>query len=95
MRLVEKIRKLFTRTPIKEESVKEKVLSDLKIYDDVILIIDETKYEGWISDITKNNFTVCYDTETEPFKEIIFPYSRPYNRSVIEFNGKKLYLNKI
>lgn len=95
MSLVEKIKSIFTRKQNKEQLIKElKTLESIKLYDDVILVIDNKRYKGWISDLSKNQLVICYDEEDNPFKEIIVPYSRPYNRSMIEFNNKKVYLNE-
>lgn len=95
MNLVEKIKTIFTRKQTKEQPIKEpKTLENIELYDDVILVIDNKQYKGWISDLSKTQLVICYDEEDNPFKEIVIPYSRPYNRSVIEFNNKKVYLNE-
>ena len=95
MNLVELIKNLFTRKQIKEQHIKDfKTLETIQVYDDVILVIDDVFYNGWISGKSKNNLIICYDAPSDPLKEVIIPYSRPYNQTFIKFNNKKLYLNK-
>lgn len=95
MKLVELIKKFFTRKQIKEQCIKDfKTLINLSIYDDVILVIEGVSYDGWISGISKNNLIVCYDTPEIKFVETVIPITRPYTRSIIKFNNKTLYLNK-
>lgn len=96
MKLVELIKTLFTRKQNKEPQKVEdfKTLETIKVYDDVIIKIDDKFYNGWISGITKNNLIICYDEPNDAFKEIVIPYNRPYNKSIITFNNKTVYLNK-
>lgn len=95
MNLVELIKKLFTRKQIKEQHIKDfKTLENITLYDDVIIVIDGIFYNGWISGISKNHLTICYDTPKTKFIETVIPITRPYTRSIIEFNNKILYLNK-
>ena len=94
MNLVELIKKLFTRKQIKESIKDFKTLENINVYDDVIIVIDGIFYNGWISGISKNHLTICYDTPKTKFVETIIPITRPYTQSIIEFNNKTLYLNK-
>lgn len=96
MNLVESIKKLFTRKQIKETQHIEdfKTLENVSLYDDVIIVIDGIFYNGWISGISKNHLTICYDTPDIKFAEVVIPMSRPYTQSIIKFNNKTLYLNK-
>lgn len=95
MNLVELIKNLFTRKQIKEQHIKDfKTLENVSLYDDVIIVIDGIFYNGWISGISKNHLTICYDTPDIKFAEAIIPITRPYTQSIIKFNNKTLYLNK-
>ena len=94
MNLVELIKKLFTRKQIKETKRDYKTLENICLYDDVIIVIDNIFYNGWISGISKNHLTICYDTPKIKFAETVIPITRPYNKTIIEFNNKRLYLNK-
>lgn len=95
MNLVEKIKKFFTRKQIKETHIKEiKTLENIALYDDVMIVVDGIFYNGWISGISKNHLTICYDTPDIKFIETVIPMTRPYTQSVIKFNNKTLYLNK-
>lgn len=95
MNLVELIKKLFTRKQIKEQHIKDfKTLENITLYDDVIIVIDGIFYNGWVSGISKNHLTICYDTPKTKFVETVIPITRPYTQSIIKFNNKILYLNK-
>lgn len=95
MNLVELIKKLFTRKQIKEQHIKDfKTLENITLYDDVIIVIDGIFYNGWVSGISKNHLTICYDTPKTKFIETVIPITRPYTQSIIKFNNKILYLNK-
>ena len=96
MNLVEKIKSLFTRKRIKEEpQIKDhKTLENISLYDDVIIVIDNIFYNGWISGVFKNRLIVCYDTPETKYVETVIPITRPYTRSIIKYNNKTLYLNK-
>lgn len=95
MNLVELIKKLFTRKQIKEQYIKDfKTLENITLCDDVIIVIDGIFYNGWVSGISKNHLTICYDTPQTRFTETVIPITRPFTQSIIKFNNKTLYLNK-
>lgn len=97
MNLVEKIKKFFTRKQIENKTQKIddfKTLETINVYDDVIIVINDIFYNGWISGKTKTHLLVVYDAPNHPLNEVIVPYSRPLNRSIIVFNNITLYLNR-
>lgn len=93
MNLVEKIKNLFTRKQIENKTEILKTLETIEVFDDVILVINGVKFNGWVSGKTKGYLIICYDAD-EPLKEIMIPYDRPLNKTIVEFNDKVLYLNK-
>ena len=97
MNFIKQIKKFFTRRQIENKAQKIddfKTLETINIYDDVIIVINNIPYNGWISGKTKTHLSVVYDTPNYPLNELIIPYTRPLNRFIITFNNMVLYLNK-
>ena len=97
MNFIEKIKKFFTRKQIENKTQKIddfKTLGTINVYDDVIIVINDISYNGWILDKTKTHLLVVYDAPNHPLSEVIIPYSRPLNRTIITYNNMTLYLNR-
>lgn len=82
------IKKLLSIDIQIENPVSKKTLTDIEIFDTVWIKDGDVIYKGWIFDKTKKRFIIVAGTN-----EYIFHYSRPFDRTEIEYNNKILYFN--
>jgi len=92
-----KILKFFkpnSKPEVKDNIPETKQIKDLKVYDDVFIKIDNQIYSGWVTDISKNSLSICYeDKEYTPF-EVRFIIKNLKNQSVIKNQNKTLIINQ-
>ena len=72
----------------------QKILLNIKQFDDVWIKIDENIFEGWVTEKIGNVINIVYTDNNSKLEDATFIINRPLDRISIEQNGKILFLNK-
>ena len=81
-------------TPVIEASKSLKNISQIKQFDDVWVKIDNSIYDGWVTENKENTVYVVYTDDNNKLQDAVFKIERPLTRTTIEYNNKTLILNK-
>lgn len=90
MKWLDKIKQWFIGKTVEEVKPIIKTLQNIEIFDTVWVLEDNTLYEGWIFDKTKNILSIIYKGN----EELKVRYNRPLDRSFIEDNSFTIFFNK-
>ena len=80
--------------PIISDKKEYAILSEIKVFDDVFVKINNSIYPGWVTARDGNIVTILCEKPNNEIFETDFTIKRPLNRNYLEDQNKVLYLNE-